>query len=363
MLSSALEFGLALILLFSGYGLLGLAVGHLFGQSVGMISGRVICWRICPELHISPLRISKEGFRRVLSLGGRFQLLTFLNMTGDQGMRMLLSYLTGISSLAIYEIADKLVGLGRTVSSSIIAPLMPAFANLHAGQEHERWENLFIQVSKLVAATAGVSLGFLFVFADRLVMMWTGQDYPLAGWTIRITVCCNYLSLLTGLGTASLRGKGTLRLEITYVIVSTAIIFVLCIPAILYGGYHAIVVAFTVGQVIGSMWFLKAFANSEGLSFRAFCRDTLFRVSLISTAAATVAYIFSPAVMVSIPGWPARWNAVLDVSIGIPVFTVITGLLLLFGVFSRLERQNMVRYMSAKDKETTAVSQENYSYD
>jgi len=356
MMASAIEFGVSLMLLFMGYGLLALAIGHLTGHAVGITCGRILCWRICPSLSMSPLRISREGFRRVLSLGGRFQLLAFLNMTGDQAMKMLIAYLTGISSLALYELADKLVGLGRTVSASLIAPLMPAFANLHAGQEHERWCSLFMGVSKLVAATASVSLGFLFVFADRLIILWTGHDYALAAWTIRATVLCHYVTLLTGVGTASLRAKGTLKLEIIYVIISCLIILALIWPAFLWAGYKGIVLAFAVGQSAAAIWFLVAFSRLEGVNVLQFCRETLSKVGLIGVASAGVAYVLRPWAAISVPSWPDRWMAVFDVSVGIPIFGIVTGMVLWFSVFSASERRNMVRYLMSKREDAAPSS-------
>ena len=341
-LSSMIEFIISLVLLTIGYGLLALAIGNFFGQLTGMVSGRILCYRLCPTLRISPLLVSREGLKEIISLGGRFQILQFMNTSLDQGLRMLISGICGISFLAIFELADKLIGLGNTLSGSIIAPLMPAFANIHAGNDKSKLESLYLQVSKIVSVTATVSLGFLFAFADQLITIWTGRDLPLSGWTIRVMIFSQFFVLLTGVGTASLRGKGTLRLELIYMIVSATLIVVLTIPAAIWGSYHHIIVTLVASQVAGAIWFLAAFSRSEELLFKNFWRHVVIRSALIGGSLTMAMMLVHPALTINIVSLPPRFSAVFDVMVWAPVFAILTTLFLWYATFSKSERQNLI---------------------
>ena len=68
--------------------------------------------------------------------------------------------------IAVYELADKLVELGKTASEAVIAPLMPAFASLRAGGEALRERMLFLQGSKADVLLGGTSFAFLALFAE-----------------------------------------------------------------------------------------------------------------------------------------------------------------------------------------------------
>lgn len=361
MLSSVLEFGIGLTLLSLGRGLLGLAIAHLCGQVAAIGIGRFLCWRLCPALTISPFQVSRDGLRQVISLGGRFQVLSLLNTVVTQGTKMLLSGVCGVSMLALFELADKLVGLGRTISTSIIAPLMPAFASLHAGHERGRSDELYVQVSRLVALTAAGSLGFLFAFADRLIILWTGQDYPLAAWTIRIMVPAEFLILMTGAGTASLRGQGVLYLEFYYTLACSLLIGLLLVPAALWGGYFWIVLMMVTGQVVGALGFLAAFSRREHIRFAGFARRFLVRPFVLGTAVTLLALELRPAVDRFMPIWPIRWASVLEVAMWVPVYAAAAGGLFWYAMFSASERQRMVVRLFAgrpKDPEGPATTTE-----
>ena len=225
-LASVIEFVISVVLLLLGWGLLGLAVGHFCGQVVATAVAWYLCRRLCPELRISPFMVSAWGLRRIVSLGGRFQALSVLQLIMTQGIKMLISGLLGVSTLAIYEIAYKLLSLGGAVAGAVIAPLMPAFAKLHAGEDHRRFRSLYERGSKLVAAACMPCFAFLAIFADRLILLWTAEEYPVAAWTVRWMAVSFFAVLLTGVGTASLRGRGTVRLEFWFGLINVGLLAV-----------------------------------------------------------------------------------------------------------------------------------------
>lgn len=342
-LASALDFVVALFLLLGGHGLLALAGGHFCGQVVATGVAWILCRRLCPGLRISPFRASRWGLRQVVSLGGRFQLLSFLNTGIQEGLKMLISGLCGVSVLAVFELASKLLNLGRSMSGSLIAPLMPAFANLHSGGDIDRWRSLYVQSSKIVALAAVVSLVGLVVLADRLIVVWTGNEYPLATWTIRALATAHFLSLMTGVATAGLRGRGTIRLELTYAIISSTITVVSIVPAYLWLGYEGMVLTVLASQVVGSTWFLVVFAGQEGIGFARYLREILIRSAAIGAVAAALGFFLWPSTAGLVPAWPERWRAVFEVAVWGSVFASALGTALWFTVLTATERRYLIQ--------------------
>ncbi len=340
--ASTIEFVIGLALLSKGWGLLALASAHLIGEFCSTVTAWWLCRRICPELRLSPFDVSIAGVKKIMSLGGRFQLLSFLSTGIARGIKLLITFFCGISSLAMFDLAEKLLRLGKLSSGALITPLMPAFARLHAGNDEKKKRELYLYGSKLVALTAAVSLGGLAALADQLIVMWTGKEYPLAAWTIRMLAGGQFVWILTALGTSSLRGKGTLRMEMTYSIIRATILAVAIYPAYLYAQYAGIVLAVFVSRLAGSLWFLMTYSRQEGAGFLDYCRSIMFRTVLIGVAATYTTTALLPAVYQWIPIWSERWRAGFVVALAGGLYAGVTVALIWFGNFSSPERQYLM---------------------
>jgi len=290
----------------------------------------------------------------VLSLGFRFQLLSGLAMLFVQGVKLLISALCGVSVLGVYELADKLLSLSRSISGALIDPLMPAFANLHAGKDTEKWRTLFVHSSKLIALFGMSALVGLFVYADRVIMVWTGQAFPLAAWTIRVMALGHFVWVMTGAGTSVLRGQGTLRLEMSNAVLRTILAFGLIPAGYWLAGYEGLIVAVLVSRVTSSIWFLIAFSRKEGFGFGGALRGILARACLIGVAAGAAGFVLRTLPTGWIPAWSERWRAVAEVaSIG-AAFVLASAAALWFGLFSKSERQYLIQRVSLRRRGRTA---------
>ncbi len=350
-LASAVEFGIAIALLAMGYGLLALVIGHVFGQVLAMGLARVFCRRLCPAIRFSLAHVSKAGLRHLISLGGRFQLLALMAMVLSDGLKMVISALCGVVVLANFELAEKLLTLAKSFSSALIAPLLPAFAHLHAGQDSVKKDRLYLSSSKLVAMLAAAALGATVVFAEPLLMAWTGRPCPEAAWTIRVMAFGYFLWIMTGVGTASLRGKGTVRLEMTNAVIRTILAAAAIVPFYLWWGFSGIVGGVLLSRVVASLWFLAAFSRREGAGFLLYVRDILSQTLLIGGLGAAVGMLLEPSIAAWLPSWSARWRAAFEVFLWGSAFGGVLLLALWYGVLSRPERGYLIsKFLSIRQR-------------
>ncbi|MEK6674854.1 MAG: hypothetical protein AABZ47_04270, partial [Planctomycetota bacterium] len=325
-----------------------LAIGHVTGQVLAMILARVMCWRICPAIRFSLSRVTKAGLKHLLSLGGRFQLLAVMAMAITDGIKILISAMCGGPDVVgQYDLAEKLLTLAKSFSSSLIAPLMPAFAHLHAGQDVARKHSLFISSSKLVAITAAAALAATVVFADPLLAAWAGQECPLAAWTIRVMAAGYFFWLMTGVGTASLRGQGTVRLELTNAVIRTLIAAAIIVPLFVsWGGeplykrwgYEGIILGVLLSRVVSSIWFLAAFSKEEGTGFISYAREILGKTILVGVLGVLGGFLFQNLVHDWVPSWSVRWQAAFQVLVWGSIFGLLLCIGLWYGVLARMER-------------------------
>lgn len=337
-LASAIEFVLALLLI-RDYGLLSLAIGNLVGETTSIAIGWVLCRRLCPQIRLHPRFITRRGLRETLGLAARFQLLSFLQLGNRQGVKLVVSALCGVVMLAQFEIAYKLLQIAWLVSGIPVAPLMPAFASLHSTNETGRLRSLFLRSSKVVAVVTTISLGFLWVFAEQLVFAWTAQPgMEVATWTIRVMAIGHFFRLLTGAGSASLRGKGTVRLELGSAVLEASCNLVLVVPVFLIAGYHGLIVLLSTSMTAAFLWFLGRHLKEEGVVVLRFLWSTAFKSLLVGAGCIAVTVLLRDPTLAWLPDWPPRYVAAAGVLIWAVVFSVVVGSLLSWAVFTPEDR-------------------------
>jgi len=316
----------SIVLLLNGLGIVGLAIGFLSGQLTGLVVGWWLCHRVESRVRISPFRASRRGIRRIVGAGSRFQVLTFLWTLIREAPKLLISPLLGVEFVGIHELAQRLLGLGKMLGLAVVGPLMSAFANLHVTDATKgRVERLHAQSSRAVALTTGLCFAFLFVFADDAILIWTGESYPLASWTLRVIVFGQFLHSLTGVGTASLRAQGLIGLEMLFALGRVGLMAGLMAPMYLLWGYKGLVGATAIAAALAPLGFLVVYACREqqdlGALFRISCLEPAF--AMLPAAALT----FALRAALTLPSWleKARYQAIAEVMLFGLVFASVAG--------------------------------------
>lgn len=319
-LSYLIEFVLSVPLLLWGYGLVGLAVGHAVGQVAINLAAYAMVRRRLPQVRISPIYVSRAGLRKVLSVGGRFQLLWAVNTIVLQGVKILISKLVGVEAVAVYELADKLINLGKTASEAVVAPLMPAFASLQAGGDKIRERLLFLKGSKADALMGGTSFTFLALFAPAILLLWTGEQVPESAWTLRVLAVGEAGLLLTSVVSSSLRAQGRVRREFTWAMLTTTIMVVLVIPLAPTLGFEGVIYSRLIAQLLGTGWYLRSYFRVSGLSWGEYLRGT--RIPLLGVLLAATGGVVWLGAHALPPLWPPGLSARLGAAIEVAVWSV-----------------------------------------
>lgn len=353
--ASIVEFATSIVLLSMDHGILALAYGHCAGQFLSTGLAWYFCKRLRPAIRFSPFLINRRSFMLVMSLGMRFQVLSGLAILFVQGVKVVISNRCGIAMVGVYELAEKLLSLSRALSGALIDPLMPAFANLQAGADRERAHSLFVHSSKLVALTGMAALAGLFVYAEPIIVAWTGVAEPTAAWTIRVMAFSHFIWVMTGPGSSVLRGKGILRLELTNAVLRTVLAAILIVPGVMTRRYEWIVLAIVVSRIAASLWFLVKFTQQQEHGFGWYFRDILGRATLIGI----VVCLIGLAARSFPPGWipvvAERWRAAIEVASLGSLFGFLVAGLLWYSLFTRVERQYLMqRLLPRRGRETPA---------
>ena len=342
--ANVLEMGFSLFFLFTIGGVASLALAFL-GHEVFLAASSWWMWRrLRPPLGLSPFKATGYGFRRILSLGGKFQLLSILGMGITQSMKLIVSAVFGPAVLGIYDLADKIINMGRMAPMAVINPLMPAFTNLHTRGAGREALALYLRVSRILALITLVVFGFIFLVPDLFLFGWTGNAYSPAPLVLRILAVSAIIHLLTGVGTASLRSRESLSYEFKYYGIQMGTILLLLYPLYQAWGFLGMVTAFSAGFGSGAFWFLYAYSRLEGIPFGVYLRSVVYEPSI------RIVGIMGLFVVLKM-GWPAlfainssRIMVLLDLAILGTAFTLLVGAAVWFsGLLDVREREMVLR--------------------
>jgi O-antigen/teichoic acid export membrane protein len=117
--------GLALI---PNFGAIGLATSQIIQQLFILVASRVMVTSHITELSFFPGRFDRTVLSEILSYGSRLQITNIAALVFDPITRLVINSFGGVSLLAIFEIASKIVTQARAVLIAAATPLVPTFA-------------------------------------------------------------------------------------------------------------------------------------------------------------------------------------------------------------------------------------------
>jgi O-antigen/teichoic acid export membrane protein len=174
---------------------------------------------------------------------------------------------------------------------------------------------LFLQGSKALAVVGFGAFAFLAAFADPALLAWTGEAVPAAALALQIIVTGEVAMLMTGVVSANLRAQGRVGMEFTCAIVATTTVVIAVIPLATWIDFEGVVIARLVGQVVGAIWYLRAYMRFAGLPLLEYLRGAAVGRVLVVVAASTAA-VWAADTFVPLPGVASisvRWGAAVRV--------------------------------------------------
>jgi O-antigen/teichoic acid export membrane protein len=226
---------------------------------------------------------------------------------------------------------------------------MAAFANLHATDAgHARVNQLYDDASRALGIALAVSFVFLFLFADQAVIIWTGEAYPTASWTLRALAIGQLPHALTAVGTASLRARGRLGLELAFAGLRAALLALCVLPMYWAWGYGGVVATCSAAAVISSFAFFLMFARVEDFDLTGFARLSLWWPARALAPATLASLALSSAALVPLCFTNVRYQTCLEVAVYGLVFALVAMTGVWFNVLSGTERRAVVALVAQR---------------
>lgn len=265
MVGTIAQLGLSAWTVHSGGGVGGLLA---VSASINLAVACAAAWithRMAPGLRPVWSGWTRPQARRLGDFSVALQIISIGLLIQFQLDKILFGRWAGLASVAEYELAYRVVFALWTVPALLLPPLLPAVAHLHAQGDNEAVLSLFRRASRYVLAVALPLAAGIVVFSSSVLTAWLGPGHHAAAVAAATLGAVLGVNILTGVGSAIVRGTGRPGLEAEYFIVAAVLHVPLSMMLIPRLGFEGGLLALAVSGVVGSLWFVVRVHRALGL--------------------------------------------------------------------------------------------------
>jgi O-antigen/teichoic acid export membrane protein len=250
------------------YGLLGVTVAQICQAVVTLSVSMFLVHRELPALPLVPRRWSAERFREIVSYGANLQAATVFGLLYEPIIKLLLTHFSGVTVVAYYEMANRLVQQVRALVVSAGQALTPLVSRLHDMAPAEI-PALYRRSCEVLTAVAMPIYSALIGLLPITMWLWVGHDEPIflfAGVVLSIASLVNVLNVPSyyfNMGMATLRWNTVSHLIVGVLSAALGWVF-----GSLYSA-RGVILSGAVALMTGSVVLIVSFHRLQRISLRA----------------------------------------------------------------------------------------------
>lgn len=265
--SFVVESALIFLLVGRGWGLKGMGIAFIARSVIDLGLSAIVARRKINWLRISPRLVDRQAIHRLFTFGSVVQVNSLLAIFLNTVERVIAMPLCGLAAAGLLDISTRLPYMTLSVPSSFVGATLPSISDLRGRQsseedKHSLVRHVYLTSTRYMNAVSGALLGFLAVVALPALTFWLKIVPEGAPLLMMVFAVASQFHMMTGPGTAMVKGIGRPRMEFHY---SLANIAALCVT------------------VPASRWFFGAWsARSIGVGVA--CATVLAAIYFISVA-------------------------------------------------------------------------------
>ncbi len=257
------------VLLVPKFGLIGVAYSIICSNCLALMSGWVMIKRSNPQLPFLPFIWRKNIFKEIIGYATKFQIVTLAVMFFEPVTKALLSKFGGLSIVAYYEMASRLVLQLRALIVSAYHVLIPVFSEYREKSLAEI-PKIYLKSYELIYYLALPVFGLLIIWLVPISDVWIGytESTFIAIANILATIWC-FNTLAAPAYTASL-GLGELKWNLAGHILTAVLNVMFGYVGGLMWGALGVLVGASVALITGSILISVPFHFNSGLKLRSY---------------------------------------------------------------------------------------------
>ena len=306
--ANTLLYAIGVILVLSnGFGLKGLLllVGAL--RCLLVFSQVLFVFRVVPGIKSGLRHFNAMMFKDFFRYGIKLQFTSIAGLINFQLDKLLIGYFLRLDFVTFYELGSKIAMVIRMLPSFLLAPLIPASAELATKGDDQRLETLHMRGTKYIAFIAAPLASFLIVMAPVIMSAWLGtNDNYYACLSLRILSIGYFFNIITSVITSIGRGIGVLDYEMYATALIASANLILSVTLIITIGFAGALIGTSISMIFGNIIYLYRFNNYLGISFSKFLKYAFFKPVFSSVVAGAILHTSQNFLFDSLLSFPAN---------------------------------------------------------
>jgi O-antigen/teichoic acid export membrane protein len=296
-LVSQLFYGAAVVALLSqGTGLYGLLAATALQTTFQGVVFYAIGKRLIERVLGNPFALDRNLVKEMLKFGGWVQVSSMAGLVNTQTDAIVIGSWVNVESVGLYAIGARIAQLMRVIPLTLLSPLLPAAAGIHAQGDARRLGRTVLQANRFVGLLTLAMAGFVLATGPLIMTVWLGRSYPHVVTITALMVVAYLVNNLTGVGTTVVSAIGRPRYESEYAVLGMVLNIAATLALAPFFGLFGILGGTVFGVVLCSMYFLWRFHRLMGFSLWRHLGSWLWRVVAATVVAAAVIFALRSAI-------------------------------------------------------------------
>jgi len=259
---------LVALFLASGAGILGLAYAMALASASNVVLHAIMTKRLLPDVRIAPELVRIADVKSLFSFSVQLYVIQISIAVSSHAEKFLLARFVGLTGAGWYEIANDLAARSRSVSSLMLAPLLPAATELETLGNDSKLAELYGRTQKYLAFVNVLLFAALVSVAHRFVALWLGQGFTAVPTALIVLTGAGFVVVATAPGVHLLTAKGLLREGVRAAVLTIVLNLVVSTLLILYLGFAGAVYGTALALITATCYFVTMFHKRTGYSLR-----------------------------------------------------------------------------------------------
>jgi O-antigen/teichoic acid export membrane protein/GT2 family glycosyltransferase len=166
---SVLNFVLVIILLNAGFGLEGILLSQLITATLSSVIILFIAKKSLPELKFGIRFFKRDSLKNMGKFGLQMQVSKMASFASDKFDEFLLAAFSTLNNVAFFNIANRLIRVGRLFPFQLVVQVAPVAAELNGKGETVKLQKLFVDTTKYLTFVTIPIYIYIIAFADHII--------------------------------------------------------------------------------------------------------------------------------------------------------------------------------------------------
>jgi O-antigen/teichoic acid export membrane protein len=259
--------GVSILFLSWNWGLRGVLYAYVSAAWITLCAYVYVSRRLLPEIKFNPLDCRWTEAREILSFSMKTYVTQIAVVIHNQIEKIYLARFVGVVSVGWYDIPSDLAVKLRGIPGLVLAPIMPAAAELQARNDQSRLADLYYRAHKYLAFIGVPFVLYIVFVSTRFVELWVGPSLSVIAVPLSVLLIVNFVNLMTGPGFLILVAGGKLKPGLHSALLGILLNLTLSLFLIRTYGFRGAVMGTSLSLGIASCLFMFLFQRETAGSF------------------------------------------------------------------------------------------------